>query len=63
DYFGDIEDVNVFSLHHRLEGKSMEIMVHPLYNEEGELVDHDHQNLYGRIWSILEKQPALSLFP
>jgi len=63
DYFGDIEDMNVFSRHRRLDGKTMEIMVHPLFNEEGELVDRDHQNLYGRLWNILEKQPALSLFP
>ena len=63
DYFGDIEDMNVFSRQHKLVGKTMEIMVHPLFNEEGELVDGDRQNLYGRLWNILEKQPALSLFP
>lgn len=63
DYFGDIEDVNTFSRPHRLHGKTMEIMVHPLFNEEGELVDGDRQNLYGRLWTILEKQPALSLSP
>jgi len=61
DYFGGIEDVNVFSRDHRLNGKTMEIMVHPLFNEEGELVDHDQQNLYGRLWTILEKQATLSL--
>ena len=63
DYFGGIEDVNVFSRQHILHGKTMEIMVHPLFNEEGELVDGDQQNLYGRLWKILEKQPALSLSP
>jgi predicted glycoside hydrolase/deacetylase ChbG (UPF0249 family) len=61
DYFGGIEDVNIFSRQHRLNGKTMEIMVHPLFNEEGELVDHDQQNLYGRLWTILEKQATLSL--
>ena len=55
--------MNVFSRQHKLVGKTMEIMVHPLFNEEGELVDGDRQNLYGRLWNILEKQPALSLFP
>jgi predicted glycoside hydrolase/deacetylase ChbG (UPF0249 family) len=63
DYFGDIEDVNVFSRQNRVKGKTVEIMVHPLFNEEGELVDLDHQNLYDRLWKILEKQPALSLSP
>jgi len=39
-----------------LAGKNVEIMVHPLFNEEGELVDLDRQNLYRRLWNILEKQ-------
>lgn len=60
DYFGDIEDINVFTRSRNLNGKSVEVMVHPLYNEEGELVDLDGQNLYQRLWNILEKQPTLS---
>lgn len=60
DYFGDIEDIDVFTKCGKLEGKSVEVMVHPLYNEEGELVDLDGRNLYKRLWSILEKQPTLS---
>ena len=63
DYFGGIEDANLFSPRNKMNGKTMEIMVHPLFNEEGELVDLDRQNLYGRLWNILEKQPALSLSP
>jgi predicted glycoside hydrolase/deacetylase ChbG (UPF0249 family) len=60
DLFGSIEDMNVFARNRDLNGRSVEIMVHPLYNEESELVDIDQQNLYQRLWSLLEKQPALS---
>ncbi|HEY4108721.1 ChbG/HpnK family deacetylase [Puia sp.] len=63
DYFGDIEDMKIFSRRGSLDGKKVEIMVHPLFNEEGELVDLDRQNLYRRLWSILEKQPALCISP
>jgi predicted glycoside hydrolase/deacetylase ChbG (UPF0249 family) len=61
DYFGDIEDMKAFDGNNQLDGKKVEIMVHPLFNEEGELIDLDRQNLYHRLWSILEKQPALSI--
>ena len=63
DYFGDIDDMKIFSAQNSLEGKTVEIMVHPLFNEEGELVDLDRQSLYRRLWSILENQPALRLSP
>jgi len=55
DFFGDIEDMNNTEKP-SLDGKNIEIMVHPLFNEEGELVDLDRQNLYRRLWNILEKQ-------
>jgi len=63
DYFGDIADMKFFSRDKVLDGKKVEIMVHPLFNEEGELVDLDRQSLYRQLWSILEKQPALCLSP
>jgi hypothetical protein len=61
DYFGDIDDMKGLPETFSLDGKSVEIIVHPIFNEEGELVDLDRQNLYQRLWSILEKQPALCL--
>jgi predicted glycoside hydrolase/deacetylase ChbG (UPF0249 family) len=63
DYFGDIGDMKIFFSQNSLDGKTTEIMVHPLFNEEGELVDLDRQSLYRQLWSILEKQPTLRLSP
>lgn len=60
DYFGDIEDLRVSAGHERLEGKSIEIMVHPLFNEAGSLVDLDRRDLYQQLESIL-KHPALCI--
>lgn len=62
DYFGDIEDMKIFARHGRVEGKSIEIMVHPLFDEAGGLVDLDRQDLYEQLGSIL-KQPALRISP
>src|ERR1700761_5638293 len=41
DYFGDITDMLDFSREHHPEGKVIEIMVHPLFDEMGKLVDLD----------------------
>lgn len=62
DLFGDIEDCKAFTRHQSVEGKSIEIMVHPLFNEKGELVDLDRKDLYQQLESIL-KQPALCISP
>jgi predicted glycoside hydrolase/deacetylase ChbG (UPF0249 family) len=48
DYFGDIDDMNYFL--HRRDQKpagnlSFEIMVHPLFDKNGQLVDYDGRDL------------------
>jgi len=63
DYFGDIEDMKIFLRRHNPGSKSIEIMVHPLFDSEGGLVDLDRQNLYRQLGTILEKQPALCPSP
>ena len=52
DYFGDIEDFRTFPGFGA--GKRTEIMVHPLFNEQGVLVDMDQQDLRLRLNFIHE---------
>ncbi len=54
DYFGDIGDLHYFlntGIKRRLEGLSVEIMVHPMFDPTGRLVDYDGKDL--RIDSLL----------
>jgi hypothetical protein len=53
DYFGDVEDMLDFSQRHETAGKLIEIMVHPLFDGKGELVDMDMRSLHGRLEPIL----------
>jgi predicted glycoside hydrolase/deacetylase ChbG (UPF0249 family) len=48
DYFGDISDLNYFlntAQKRRVRGLSFEIMVHPLFDPTGRLVDYDGKDL------------------
>jgi predicted glycoside hydrolase/deacetylase ChbG (UPF0249 family) len=56
DYFGDIGDLLYFSKHHWPTGKTIEVMVHPLFDEKGGLVDLDRKDLRRQLSPIL-KQP------
>lgn len=60
DYFGDIGD---FSAAPPLEGKSTEIMVHPLFDEQGALVDMDRQDLRKRLEPILKQTNIQRMYP
>lgn len=53
EFFGDIEDMLHFSGEHAAAGKLIEIMVHPLFDGEGELVDMDMCPLQARLEPIL----------
>jgi predicted glycoside hydrolase/deacetylase ChbG (UPF0249 family) len=58
DYFGDIGDVLYWARNRDLKGKRVEIMVHPRYDEQGELVDLDGQHLFQRLQSVLPAPPV-----
>ena len=53
DYFGDIEDMTIFVRRGHMESKSIEIMVHPLYDETGRLVDLDGRELLLRLTGMV----------
>jgi hypothetical protein len=58
DYFGDIGDMNYFlkkSGGKRREDLSVEIMVHPLFDEHGGLVDYDGKDLGQGLLPILQR--------
>lgn len=61
DYFGDITDMNYFSRKVHEPGKVFEIMVHPLFDETGGLIDLDHQPLQTRLEPILNH--PVNLYP
>jgi predicted glycoside hydrolase/deacetylase ChbG (UPF0249 family) len=58
DCFGDIGDVLYSSRNKGLKGRCVEIMVHPRYDEQGELVDLDGQPLFHRLESVLPAPPT-----
>jgi chitin disaccharide deacetylase len=60
DLFGDIGDLVYYSRGGWPEGKKIEIMVHPLFNENGELVDLDRQPLQPQLAPILQQPLNLS---
>jgi chitin disaccharide deacetylase len=64
DYFGDIADMNYFlnagggarantGVKGRVQGLSVEIMVHPLFDPAGRLVDYDGKDLRQELLPIL----------
>ena len=55
NYFGSITDLQHSDFRVTPKGKLIEIMVHPMYSETGELVDDDNQNLSDKLNLILEK--------
>ncbi len=60
DYFGDIDDFR-YSFADRLPaGKSVEVMVHPLFDGTGELVDYDQQDLQNKLKGLFEGCNILS---
>jgi predicted glycoside hydrolase/deacetylase ChbG (UPF0249 family) len=60
DYFGDTEDFSMLMSSRLPAGKSVEIMVHPLFNERGELVDYDQQDLQGKLQPIINRSHTTS---
>ncbi len=54
DYFGSINDFIESNLSVSRHGKLVEIMVHPMYNNEGELVDDDWRNLANKLSTIIQ---------
>jgi len=54
DYFGDIGDMMFLFKKRRLSGKLIEIMVHPLFDEQGALTDGNRQDLRQQLAPILD---------
>lgn len=49
DYFGDVDDFSLLMKERQPKNKSIEIMVHPTFNERQELVDYDGKNLQEKL--------------
>lgn len=60
DYFGDIRDWNFLQQTRPPAGKNIEIMVHPLFNEGGELVDYDQQDLQEQLGPVINLRNTIS---
>ena len=54
DYFGDAEDFSLLMKERSPKNKSIEIMVHPTFNERQELVDYDGKNLQEKLKSLID---------
>lgn len=63
DYFGDIADMKWMLKTRHPEGKTIEIMVHPLFDEANRLIDIDRSSLQQRVSSILESIIAIPYSP
>jgi predicted glycoside hydrolase/deacetylase ChbG (UPF0249 family) len=63
DLFGDIRDMIHFSRQGLPNNKTIEIMVHPLFDESGGLVDLDHNDLRRQLEPILRQPVTLSPKP
>lgn len=59
DYFGDIHDWQFQQHTHPPSGKNIEIMVHPLFDEKGELVDYDQQNLQQQLKPVIDHRNTI----
>jgi chitin disaccharide deacetylase len=55
DYFGDIQDMQIFLSTRPSRGKSIEIMVHPIL-EEGVLVDGDSKDLQEQLETLIDRR-------
>jgi hypothetical protein len=62
DYFGDIGDMKVLLDGKPPAGKFIEIMVHPVFDGNGELVDLNRGDLQQQLGSVLAEQYTLSSF-
>jgi predicted glycoside hydrolase/deacetylase ChbG (UPF0249 family) len=60
DYFGDIEDLRHLLSKRSPAGKSIEVMVHPLFDESGELVDYDRKPLYDKLRPVIDHRNTIS---
>jgi chitin disaccharide deacetylase len=60
DLFGDIDDMVYHARSRWPEGSTIEIMVHPLFNEQGELVDLNRRPLQPQLAPILRQPLTLS---
>jgi len=60
DYFGDIDDLSLFPEERSPKDKSIEIMVHPKFNEKQELVDFDGKNLQEKLEPVLNTRYTIS---
>ena len=59
-YFGSINDLSQSRFLVDSKGKLVEIMVHPMYNNDGLLVDDDQQDLNKKLAPILKKAKIIS---
>ena len=59
-YFGSIDDLSQSSFSVDSKGRLVEIMVHPMYNADGLLVDDDQQDLNKKLAPILKKAKIIS---
>lgn len=60
DYFGDIEDLQFLLNTHPPEGKFIEVMVHPHFDGNGELVDINERDLQQQLAPVLAAQYVIS---
>jgi predicted glycoside hydrolase/deacetylase ChbG (UPF0249 family) len=60
DYFGDLEDFQSLLASRTLRGKSIEVMVHPLLNESGALVDYDRKSLPAKVNDLIDHRHTIS---
>ncbi len=54
DYFGDADDFSLLIKGRPPKNKSIEIMVHPSFNERQELVDYDGKNLQEKLKTLTD---------
>jgi predicted glycoside hydrolase/deacetylase ChbG (UPF0249 family) len=54
DYFGDIDDLAILMRTRPMRSKSIEVMVHPLLNGQGELVDYDQKDLKCKLTKAID---------
>ena len=60
DYFGDMEDFSLLMKARPPKNKSIEIMVHPTFNEKQELVDFDGKNLQEKLKPLTDRLYRIS---
>jgi predicted glycoside hydrolase/deacetylase ChbG (UPF0249 family) len=60
DYFGDIDDLAIMMRTRPLRRKSIEVMVHPLLNGRGELVDYDQKDLKCKLDKAIDHHTVVS---